>query len=347
MCEAGETSGGSLHRCSSWRTKLISCTAPLVYGVGSAVAALVGWAAAEPFFQEGGCAGRIGTANAFFFPFVMGTIASFLIAVDLRNSRQRSRPVTVIPASAGFGVAFSATYLLQGPAHVLFTWLSPWIDYCHDSPPLSGGAALLAARGLAWAVMASAPGISLGLVTAGWRTACGAIMGGIVGGFAGGLVFEPAQLLLPPGSGTWGWLAHAVGMVFIGGTAGLVAGVMADIPVRGIIRILSGPLEGHETMIFLTPCLVGRRTGCPVFLEGDRAAEPAYALIQKIGFRFEIRSLTPNGDIWVNGKDVRKRTLRHGDLIRVPGTEMMFLDSSIAFRDQPSAMQDLSRTDGP
>lgn len=315
---------------------LKNCPLPAAYSLGGAVAAMLGWAAVEPFFQEGGCIGRIGPANAFCFPIVMGTIAGFLTAADSWSSGHRARILS--QAWAGFGVSFVLAYLVQGPAHVLFAYLSPWRGDAHDWHPMTGGIVTLAPRGLAWAVIASVTGIAEGIVTRNWRTACGAALGASLGGLVAGLLFDPLHLLLHLGSGNSGAASRAVGMAITGGTAGFLAAVMADTAHHGTIRIVSGPLDGLQVPLRFSPCSVGSSRCCDVVLRDDLTPEAVYALIQKSGFHFEIQSVANGGHTAVNGKTVHCKKLAHGDRIRVGVTDMVFLDDRFPLQPSPEEL---------
>jgi hypothetical protein len=83
---------------------------------------------------------------------------------------------------------------------------------------------------------------------------------------------------------------------------------------------------------------IGRATDCDVRLE-DVAVSKHHAQIEVLGKDYVLRDLGSANGTSVNGQDVTRHLLQHGDLIRILGFEMRYVDhKSIAGGDGDRTM---------
>jgi hypothetical protein len=283
---------------------------------------LVGWALVEPFFCEGGCTGRWGMGNAFFFPVVVGTISGALLLADVL--RREQFPSAAALALAGFGVAFGLGFLFQMPLHLLFVWLKPLAEVSLDSPGLGHFWPALTARCLAWGGFGVVPAVVPGIVTGNWRVYGAAVMGGVLGGLMGGFIFDPLHMWLHATPGGPAWVSRVTGFAIMGGMAGFLAGVFEGITVQGRLVVLSGSLVGTQLVLDEGPCSIGTAGQCTVVLPEEGSVQPIHAVIQKVGFAFEIEQEHSSADTLVNEQPVTRAWLRDGDRIRIGQTKLAF-----------------------
>lgn len=295
---------------------------PWGHALAGVMGGLAGWALVEPFFHEGGSFGRWGIGNAFFFPVVAGMISGALLFAD---SLPRERfPSAASLGAAGFGLAFALGFLALGPLHLVFAWLRPVGDYPLASA--GSGAFLLSivARCLAWGGLGVVVGLGPLIVTGNWRKYCGAVMGGLMGGLIAGLSFDPLQVWIHSIADGHTWVSRLTGFAIVGGMAGFLTGVAADLTMKSRLVILAGALAGTQFVLDSGPCAIGSSPHCTVVLHEEAHAEPIHAVVQKVGFGFEIESDNGAARILVNGRATDRIRLTNGDRIRIGQTKLAF-----------------------
>jgi hypothetical protein len=309
------------HRTSrTWRA-LPSST--FLYSTAGAISALLGWALIEPFFQEGGSSGRVGLANAFIFPVVAGVVSASLVAVNKSGSRQFSG--VIASAAGGFGLVFAGAFLALAPSHVVFNWFSPTPQPGPGMGQAASFVATLAGRTLAWSLIGTIIGSGTSLVIGRRGTHLNGIMGGLLGGLIAGMLFDPIQVLLA-GADKLPWISRMVGFIILGGMTGFLTGLMEDASGSGMLLITSGPRAGTRLVLDSKPCLVGSSTACDIVLPADPEIGQSGALVQRIGFSFELTALGQAVLVQVNRRPISRTCLTHGDRIRIGGTDLLFSD---------------------
>ncbi len=297
-------------------------SAPWRHTLAGVAGGLAGWALVEPFFHDGGSVGRWGIGNAFLFPVVAGMISGALLFAD---SLPRERfPAAASLGAAGFGLAFALGFLSLGPSHLLFAWLRPAGGYPLDSAGSGDFLMAVLARCLAWGGLGMVVGLGPGIVTGNWRKYCGAVMGGLLGGLIAGFSFDPLQVWTHAITAGHAWASRATGFVIVGGMAGFLTGVAADLTLKSRLVILSGALAGSQFILDSGPCAIGSSRECFVLLREETAAEPIHAVVQKVGFEFEIDCDRGDAKILVNGQATDRSRLTNGDRIRIAETKLAF-----------------------
>jgi hypothetical protein len=297
-------------------------SAPWIHALAGVLGGLLGWALIEPFFHERGCIGRWGMGNAFFFPVVAGMISGALLFADSLPRERFSSAVSL--GAAGFGLAFALEFIALGPSHLVFAWLHPVGEFRPDPAGWWDFWLAMIARCLAWGGLGAVVGLGPGFVTGNWRKYSGAAMGGLLGGLIAGLSFDPLQVWIRSGNGGSAWASRVAGFVMIGGMAGFVTGVVADITMKCRVVILSGTFAGKHFVLDAGPCLIGSSPHCRVVLQEESTAEPIHAVIQKVGFGFEIESEHATAKPLVNGRPTDRTRLTNGDRIRIGHTKLAF-----------------------
>lgn len=286
------------------------------------VGSVIGWALVEPWFREGGCAGRWGMGNAFFFPVVAGMICAALVFAE---SWPRGRQTSAASlACAGFGAGFGLGFLLQIPAHMLFAWLRPLADYSLQPGDTGDWWLALTARCLAWGGLGITAGLAAGIVTGNWRVCGPAVMGGLFGGLVAGFSFNAIQFWLHPAASGSAWASRVTGFAMMGGMAGLGMGVASDMVRQGRLVVLSGCPIGTQVLLDAAPCLIGTSRECSVVLPEDHIIFPVHAVIEKVGFGFEIQPADPRAETLVNGRHAAAQRLVDGDRILIGHTKLAF-----------------------
>lgn len=102
-----------------------------------------------------------------------------------------------------------------------------------------------------------------------------------------------------------------------------------------------------ETVIEGRTLLIGHWKTCDVVVRGDAGVSTAHALILEISGKRYIRDLGSRTGTRVNGKRVHFEGLRHGDVIAVGDTELMYGEAEpLRFQDVPEISQTEAAT-GP
>jgi hypothetical protein len=295
---------------------------PWRYALAGALGGLVGWALVEPFFHEGGSVVRWGIGNAFFFPVVAGMISGALLLADFLPRERFASAASL--GVAGFGLAFALGFLSLGPSHLVFAWLRPCGNCPLDSAGSGGFFLAAVARCLAWGGLGVVVGLGPGIVTGNWRKYCGAVMGGLMGGLIAGLSFDPLQIWVHSIADGHAWASRVTGFATVGGMAGFLTGVAGDLTMKSRLVTLSGALTGTQFVLDSGPCVIGSAPQCTVVLPEQTAVGSIYAVVQKVGFGFEIESLDGDAKVLVNGHATSRTRLINGDRIRIGETKLAF-----------------------
>ena len=294
-----------------------------LYSATGGISALLGWALLEPFFQEGGSSGRVGLANAFIFPVVAGMVSAALVAVNKSLSRRSSG--TIGSAAGGFGLVFAGVFLVLVPSHFVFNWFSAASQPGSGMDQTAGFVATLAGRTLAWSLIGTIVGLGTSLVIGSRGMLRNGIMGGLLAGLMAGMLFDPIQVLIS-GEDKSPWISRMVGFIILGGMTGFLIGLMEDASRGGLLLITSGPRAGTRVVLDSKPCLVGSAAACDIVLPADPGIGQSAALIQRIGFSFELKALGQAAIVQVNRRPISRTCLTHGDCIRIGGTDLLFSD---------------------
>ena len=114
--------------------------------------------------------------------------------------------------------------------------------------------------------------------------------------------------------------------------AGLLRVVVAphDVP----LLVVKDGETTHEVKLEQTPLVIGRTPEVDVYLT-DKFASRKHAEIRPADDGFVLRDLGSRHGLFVNGIQVRERTLTEGDVIRIGRAEMVFKDGRSPARPKP------------
>jgi hypothetical protein len=252
------------------------------------VAAVLGWALLEPFFQEGGSSGRVGLANAFLFPLVAGMVSACLAAVN--KSAIPTFSGAIAKAAGAFGVVFAGTFLVLVPSQVLFNWFTFAAHFGAGMPRAAGFVATLVGRALVWGIVGAIIGLGTGLVTGQRGKLPNGILSGLLAGLMAGMLFDPLQAIIS-GTDRPTWISRLVGFIILGGMTGFLTGLMEDSACQGQLLVTSGPRAGTRLVLDAKPCVIGSTAAHDLMLLADPELAKPGALVEKVGLSFELWAL--------------------------------------------------------
>lgn len=254
------------------------------------------------------------------FPIVAAMIAIFLASADgiLSRAPRRAAICALTGLASGLGVGLAASIvaaLIFGAGYSLYHSMT-----VEHGQTLAAFLVLVTARGLAWASVGTAMGLGQGFALRSRKLLLNGLLGGIVGALLGGLLFDPIDLLLGGLDDSSGMASRAVGLAMIGLTTGLLLGAVELIAREGWLKMLTGPLAGKEFVVYKNPTLIGSSPKADVYLFKDPAVEPIHAAIHVVGEGYEIENRTASGDVFLNGRAIRRSRLSDGDRLRIGKT---------------------------
>jgi hypothetical protein len=293
---------------------------PAGYAMACAIAAFIGWAVCEPFFQDGGSAARVGAANAFLCPTVLGLISASFVFVD--SARWRDATESLLLALSGFGVVFAASFALMIPSQLAFTWFSGTAHAVSGFDRESELVSILTGRAISWG-MFSAGIIGALIVSRRQGIVLAAVAGSLVSGIVSGLLFDPIQILLSGHGMNFSWLSRMICYSILGGMTGFFLGAARSLSRTGLLLITTGPLAGHRLVLDSAPCTIGASPDCD-FIVASTGLPSFSAVIQKAGFGFRLHTLEEDLKCVVNNRKIRSARLRAGDCVRIGEVAMVF-----------------------
>jgi hypothetical protein len=293
---------------------------PAGYAMACAAAAFVGWAVWEPFFQDGGSAARVGVANAFLCPTLLGLISAAFVFVD--SARWRDATESFLLALSGFGVVFAASFALMVPSQLAFSWFSGTANAVSGFDQESELVSILTGRAISWG-MFSAGIIGTLIVSRRRGIVLAAVAGSLVSGIVSGLLFDPIQILLSGQGMKLSWLSRMICFAILGGMTGFFLGAAQGLSRTGLLLITTGPLAGHRLVLDSAPCTIGASSDCDFIVPS--AGLPSFsAVIHKAGFGFRLQAIEDDPTCSVNNRKIRSATLRAGDCVRIGELDMVF-----------------------
>jgi hypothetical protein len=148
-------------------------------------------------------------------------------------------------------------------------------------------------------------------------------LGGLLGGLFGGLLFDPINFFVT-GEAPSAATSRAIGLVVIGGSVGLMIGIVELLARDAWLRMVAGPLAGKEFLIFKNTMNVGASPKSDIYLFNDEAVAQTHAVIRATGDLYEIEGLSDVYPLTVNNRAVKRQRLRHGDQIGLGRTVFVF-----------------------
>jgi len=192
-----------------------------------------------------------------------------------------------------------------------------------NAPAVSGGGGGLGpllARLLGWTLFGALVGSAEGLTRRSLLGLRNAVLGGAIGGAMGGLAFALiVRVILPLGYSDT--LGRFLGFVILGACIGLWI-VLIERALSAILRVRSGRYEGREIFLDRSEMRIGRNETLEIYLGGDPDLRSHHATLRREADGYVL--VAEGNPVQVNGTDVQRHSLRHGDLIEVGRTRLVY-----------------------
>lgn len=213
--------------------------------------------------------------------------------------------------SIGAAVSLILGYVSGYLAQILYNDLQ-------DGEEIGDGEQMLI-RGLAWAIMGAGVGLAVGVIKPGIRRILFCTLGGAIGGFVGGLVFDPINKVFPNDM-----ISRAIGIGVLGILIGLGVGLFEQAAKQAWLKVVRGAFEGKEYLVFTGVTKIGNNGKNTIVLFKDKLVGPHHCDITMVGRSYVITDCgTPMGTL-VNGQRIQRHTLRHGDVIAIGNSVLVF-----------------------
>lgn len=177
-------------------------------------------------------------------------------------------------------------------------------------------------RVLAWAIFGAGIGAAPGIAERAPRKVGNGVLGGVIGGAIGGAIVHWASFHVADDA-----QARLLGLVAIGVGIGAATAVVELARRRAWLRVVSGGMAGKEFVIYHEVTDIGTSPKAQITLIKDPSAAKFHARIVEDG---PARVLSPlEGQVSVNGAQVRERRLRDGDLVQVGSTTLEYAEVEV------------------
>lgn len=206
---------------------------------------------------------------------------------------------------AGFLIAQFILFLLGGAsAQIYVEDGTQWIAFI---------------RSIGWAVLGVFLGIIEGIRSKSVKKTIAGAIAGLIGGFAGGLLIEYMKVHL----NDLFWIRVA-GFSLLGGTIGLIYGVLEKKWSRGVIKVLNGSKKGKEYPLLDMKNMVGSSPVKGVCLDEYTGLEAEHAtFVYDQGEYY----LQPDGDdltVFINDKEAGSQRLKQNDIVQLGDVKLQF-----------------------
>lgn len=187
----------------------------------------------------------------------------------------------------------------------------------------------LAARAVVWGALGLLFTLGPAVAMRSSRKFLVASLGGLLGGLVGGVLVETVgSFSVIPRVG------ELLGFISIGVVAGAGAGMVERIAGAGVLRVTAGLLKGKQFMLYRPCTFIGAAANCHIFMFRDPQVGRRHAAIHRCeGGGFEIENLPLGQPTEINGVAMntgRRRRLRHGDVIRIGATTLLYEERAAA-----------------
>jgi hypothetical protein len=180
------------------------------------------------------------------------------------------------------------------------------------------------ARALGWCLAGMAMGLGQGIALRSKRLFLYGFLGGLLGGILGGLLFDPIDLMILGWDKPSAHIARLVGITIIGGTVGMMIGIVELLARDAWLRMVEGPLVGKEFLVFKDLMRMGASPRSEIYLFNDEQVAPEHAQLRATGDTYELENSCRENPVLVNGRPVHRCRLRHGDRITLGRTSFIF-----------------------
>jgi hypothetical protein len=260
------------------------------------------------------------------FPVVAGMVGLFIGAADGLMCRLLRR--ALLAGGIGLITGIIGGFIFMCFAGLVYSPINHWAE--NQTGTGAGGMTTLGfltqigGRGLAWALAGIAMGLGQGLALRSGKIVIYGLLGGLFGGLFGGLLFDPIYFFVTGEHNPSAYLSRMISLSLIGGSVGLMIGIVELLARDAWLRMVAGPLAGKEFLIFKSTMNVGASPKSDIYLFNDEAVAPTHAVIRATGDLYEIESVSGVYPLTVNGRTVSRTRLRHGDQIALGRTIFAF-----------------------
>ena len=236
----------------------------------------------------------------------------------------KSTALLALPGVAGFGLLAgfisnkfysSASESLYSQAYEMsnaYGWSEQqYMDYLisHNHMP----------RGIAWMICGIGVGLTIGLASkSGKRLGLG-VAGGAVGGFLGGYLFDYIQIEAA---------AQIAGLVVLGSLIGGSVALLEQTAKSRWIEIVAGGMAGKQFILYKREVVIGSSPSADVTLIKDNGIAQHAISINVSGTDAQLRALSPNMPVYVNGNLASQIQLKDGDSVILGNTQIRFRERS-------------------
>lgn len=261
----------------------------------------------------------------FLLAFGIGLVVSIADPLFSRNTSKLSKSAAIaIPAAVLFGLfigliasayysaAIDRIYATAEELAYALNWSdAQYYDYVDSQYHLP--------RGIAWALVGIAVGLTVGLASRSWKRLGLAVAGGSLGGFIGGFVFDFI-------SGEA--IAQIVGIVILGGLIGGAVALLEQAAKSRWIEIAAGGMAGKQFILYQAEITVGSAPNADITLIKDPGIAPIAARVVSRGSQTTIEALNQNCPVYLNGRLMSRENLSDQDIISIGSTEIRFREKS-------------------
>ena len=215
-------------------------------------------------------------------------------------------------ASAYYSAALDRVYERANELAFALNWSdAQYYDYISSQYHLP--------RGIAWALVGIAAGLTVGLASRSWKRLGLAVAGGAIGGFIGGFVFDFI---------TGEALAQIAGIVILGGLIGGSVALLEQAAKSRWIEIAAGGMAGKQFILYQSEITVGSAPNADITLIKDPGIAPIAARVVSRGSQTTVEALNQNCPVYLNGRLMTRENLSDQDMISIGSTEIRFREKS-------------------
>jgi len=258
-----------------------------------------------------------------FFPLFALALGFTLGAVDAVVCRQPLRALG--SGTVGSLIGFVGGFIALIPSGIIYGSTSVFVEkeIGVDGLSTTGFLIQIVGRGLAWGMVGMVAGLGPGIVLRSWRLLTYGLIGGLVGGLLGGLAFDPIDLFIQPDNPSSA-LSRMIGLSLIGLMVGAMIGVVELLARDAWLRMVRGPLQGKEFLLFRNVMQLGASPKSHIYLFNDAEVLPHHATLRAVGEGFDLVAEDKNRPVRVNQSNATKTRLRDGDEIHIGRTVFVY-----------------------
>ena len=300
----------------------------LMAGLVGGVVAFILTKLSDPVLNSLGLSDNTTVSNVtftFLLAFGIGLVVSIADPLFSRNTSKLATSAAIaIPAAVVFGLfvgliasayysaAIDRIYSDANELAYALNWSdAQFYDYVSSQYHLP--------RGIAWALVGIAAGLTVGLASRSWKRLGLAVAGGAFGGFIGGFIFDFI-------SGEA--VAQIAGIVILGGLIGGSVALLEQAAKSRWIEIAAGGMAGKQFILYQAEITVGSAPNADITLIKDPGIAPIAARVVSRGSQTTIEALNQSCPVYLNGRLMARENLSDQDIISIGSTEIRFREKS-------------------